>query len=276
MSKKVFTATQWFQKASGSQDPESLRADSNSIQCLQKDRFPTFIRQSRLTPPPIEQNDRFTPLHCFVPGWKGDSLSSKSVMKFEQLMTQVQIDVKNELFKTKDFPKTIKLGLYNEFLSYAETLGHHFDGLEDIGRFWQQIDPEVLTPENKLSEFIDIYANRVATITFLKLRFIASLLDRCNLELTDKTLLYPTSFLSQIFKKGSNSELQSRALESNLYSWYRPSAGMKETMKELLFVSKDLAISEITKHISFRTQVEQDQQKVYSHALSHLLSLIHI
>lgn len=45
---------------------------------------------------------------------------------------------------------------------------------------------------------------------------------------------------------------------------------MKETMKELLSVSKDLAITEITKQISFRTQVAQDQSKVYSHALSHV------
>lgn len=271
MSKKTFFASQWFQK-----DVESLtdsararRNDAQSELLCPKGRFPTFSHQTKPARPPELPTDKFSPLHCFVPGWKGDSLLSKNVIKFERVMTMVQLDVKNELFKTKDFPKTIKLGLYNEFLSYAETLGLHFDGMDDLGKFWGFITPEKLQEEKHLAEFIDIYANRVATIKFLKLRFISSLLDRCGIELTDKALLYPTSFLSQIFKKGSVTELQSRALESNLYSWYRPHEGMKEAMKELLHVSKELAITEITKHISFRTQVAQDQQKVYSHALSH-------
>ncbi len=272
MNKKTFFAEQWLQK-----DAESLK-DSNSSAIDQKisqtshpkGRFPTFIHQLRAPKVQPMPGDRFSPLHCFVPGWKGDSLLSKNAVKFERLMTLVQLDIKNELFKTKDFPKTIKLGLHNEFMSYAETLGLHFEGLDELGKFWQMIDPEKLAQDEKLADFIDIYANRVATITFLKLRFISSLIDSCNIELTDKALLYPTAFLSQIFKKGSASELESRALESNLYSWYQPHEGLKEVMKELLFVGRDLAITEITKHISFRTQAAQDQQKVYSHALSHL------
>ncbi len=265
-------ASQWFQKdAESSRNSQQLLVDSKLKELCQKgSHFPTFINQPRISKISPNKSDRFSPIHCFVPGWKGDSLLSKSVVKFERLMSLVQIDVKNELFKTKDFPKTIKLGLYTEFLSYADTLGLHFEGLEELGRFWQQIDPEKLAEDQKLNLFIDLYANRVATITFLKLRFIASLLDRCGLDLTEKALLYPTSFLSQIFKKGSHSELECRALESNLYSWYRPHEGMKEVMRELLTVSKDLVISEITKQISFRTQVKQDQQKVYSHALSNV------
>ncbi len=215
-------------------------------------------------------DEKFSPLHCFVPGWKGDSLLSKSVIKLERLLTLLQLEVKNELLKTKDFPKFIKLGLYNEFLSYTETLGLHFEGLDDLGRFWNMMEPECLAEEPHLAEFIDIYANRVATITFLKLRFMSSLIDRCGIELTDKALLYPSAFLSQIFKKGSLTELQSRALESNLYSWYRPHEGLRESMRELLAISRELRITEITKHISLRTQVIQDQHKVYSHALSHL------
>ena len=272
MSKKTFFASQWLQKDIGSlKDPNQMPTGPEQKSSVRPGgRFPTFIQPRIPKIPAQPQGDKFSPLHCFVPGWKGDSLLSKNAIKFERLMTLVQMDVKNELFKTRDFPKTIKMGLYNEFLSFAETLGLHFEGLDDLGRFWNVIDPEKLEENGELAQFIDIYANRVATITFLKLRFIASLLDRCGIELTDKALLYPTAFLSQIFKKGSHNELQSRALESNLYSWYRPHEGMKEAMKELLILSKDLGITEITKQISFRTQVEQDQNKVYSHALSHL------
>lgn len=271
MSKKTFFASHWLQK-----DIESLH-DSKPV-VIEKDtppqwkpqkRFPTFT-QPKTKKVVINPGDKFSPLHCFVPGWKGDSLLSKNVIKFERLMSLVQLDVKNELFKNKDFPRTIKMGLYNEFLSYAETLGLHFEGLDDLTRFWSAINTEKLSEDKHLETFIDIYTNRVATITFLKLRFISSLLEECGIELSDKALLYPTSFLSQIFKKGSNTELKSRALESNLYSWYRPHQGMKEAMKEFLALAKDLGITELTKHISLRTQIPQDQSKVYSHALSHL------
>jgi hypothetical protein len=270
LSKKTFEAKQWlFKDMESPSDSQPLPVQKDSSEQMKpRGRFPTFNQARKVSMP--ELSDKFSPLHCFVPGWKGDSLLSKNAVKFERLMSLVQMDVKNELLKTKDFTKTIKLGLYNEFLSYAETRGLHFENMNDVGSFWTFINPEKLQDEQNLSEFIDIYANRVATITFLKLRFISSLIDRCGIDLNDKALLYPTAFLSQIFKKGSQSELQSRALESNLYSWYRPHEGMKEVMKELLLVSKDLAITEITKQISFRTQVAQDQQKVYSHALSHV------
>jgi hypothetical protein len=218
----------------------------------------------------VEVSDRFSPINCFTPGWKGESLSSKYVLKFEKLLSEVQADIMNELVKTKDFPRSIKMSLYNELLSYAESSGLHFDRMDDLGKFWSFITPEKLEEEHALRDFISTYTGRVATITFLKLRFISSLLDQCGLELTDKALLYPTGFLSQIFKKGSQTELKSRALESNLYSWYRPSENMKSQMKELLLVSRELSITEIIKNVSRKTQVSQDQSKVYSHALSHL------
>lgn len=218
----------------------------------------------------VEISDRFSPLNCFTPGWKGESLTTRNVIRFEKLLSEVQADIMNELVKTKDFTRTIKLSLYNEFLSYAESSGLHFDKMDELGKFWSFLSPEKLEEEPELLAFFSTYTGRVATITFLKLRFISSLLDQCGLELTDKALLYPTGFLSQIFKKGSQSELKSRALESNLYSWYRPNEKMKEVMKELLIVSRSLSITEIIKNVSQKTQISQDQNKVYSHALSHL------
>ena len=267
MTKKTFFAQQWLQREVETQLPDvptipELRNET----CALRSRFPSFIhhRQVRKNLP---EDNKFSPLHCFIPGWKGDSLSSKTVLKFERLMSVVQLDVKNELLRTKDFTKTIKVGLYSEFLSYAESLGFHFEGMDDFGRFWQFMNEEHLAQDERLSRFVDIYCGRVATINFLKLRFVGALIDRCGLEVSDKALS-PTSWLAQIFKKGSQYELNSRALESNHYSWYRPLEGMKETMKELLVLSKDLAITEIIKNVSGRTQISHDQGRVYSHALS--------
>ncbi len=270
MTKKNFFAQQWLQKDESHDDSvPPIAMPSVKDLCPAKSRFPTFInRQKTVTTPLILDETKFSPTNCFVPGWKGESLSSKQVIKFEGLLKKVEDDVRIELLKTKDFPRTIKMGLYNEFLSYSENLGLHFEGLDDMGQFWQFLTPEKLNEDKEVSQFISIYTGRVATITFLKLRFIACLLDKCGLELNDRALLYPTSFLSQVFKKGSLTELNSQALETNIYSWYRPNESMKETMRELLLLSKDLAITEIIKNVSVRTQVKQDQGKVYSHALS--------
>lgn len=270
LTKKTFFAQQWLQKEIESvPDLKGKVTPPPSLMTPVRNRFPTFTHQKRQIVRQLE-SDKFSPLHCFVPGWKGDSLQSKNIWRVELLLNTIEQDIRNELFKTKDFPRTIKIGLYNEFLSYAESLGLHFDGMDDLSGFWQQITPEKLAENDHLFRFINIYANRVATITFLKLRFIATMIERCGLELNDKALLYPTAFLSQLFKKGSQTELNSRALESNIYSWYRPHEGMKGIMKELLTLSKSLNITEINKTISVRTQVQQDQGKVYSHALSHL------
>ena len=269
MTKKTFSAQQWLQRDESSIDlSQPMVRNFGKESCSIKTKFPTFINRQHSIPRLLNNSSKFSPLNCFVPGWKGESLSSKQVIKFERLLKIIEADIKNELLKTKDFPRTIKMGLYNEFLSYAESLGLHFEGLDDLSRFWQLLTPEALSENKDVSQFIDIYIGRVATITFLKLRFIAALLDKCGLELNERALIYPTSFLSQIFKKGSLSELNSRALESNLFSWYRPSEGMKSSMKELLLISKDLAVTEISKNVSIRTQVKQDQNKVYSHALS--------
>ncbi len=270
MTKKTFSAQHWFQKNDDSEvvPNSAARPLVNNELSSDQVRFPTFTNKKPSPSPNSFSDSKFSPVNCFVPGWTGDSLSSKKVMNFERILKKIQEDVRGELLKTNDFPRSIKMGLYTEFLSYAESLGLHFEGLDDLSRFWQLLTFDQINENKDISKFVDIYCGRIATITFLKLRFLAALIDKCGLELTDKALLYPNSYLSQLFKKGSQFELNSKALESNLYSWYRPTESMKESMKELLVLSKELAITEIIKNVSARTQIAQENNRVYSHALS--------
>lgn len=269
MTKKSFEALHWFQK-DVRPEPTSRETSPGPESCPVRSRFPTFINEPQKARKfGVEISDRFSPLNCFTPGWTGESLTSKTVHRFEILLSEIQGDIETQLLRTKEFPRSIKLALYNEFLSYAEGLGLH-SKMDDLGKFWAEISPEGLEKDPDLRAFIATYTGRVATITFLKLRFVSALIEQCGLELTDKCLLSPTGFLSQIFKKGSQTELKSRALESNLYSWYRPAESLKEKMRELLLISRNLSITEIIKNVSRKTQVKEDQNRVYSHALSHL------
>jgi len=270
LSRKVFFAQQWLRPDLESERPHSAQNETffeKTPSCLDT-RFAVFTPKK---PIHIERDqDKFSPIKFLTPGWRGDSLQSKSIINFELCLDRLEQDIKDELLNTKDFTRSIKLGLYNEFLSYAENLSLQFEGLDDLASFWHYIDSERIDEITEIKDFIDIYVNRVAAITFYKLRFISSLIDTVGLELSDKALLYPTSFLTTIFKIGSHNELFSRSLESNYYSWYRPQEAMKELMKELVKLSSSLTISEITKIISFRTQIKNDQSKIYSHSLSHV------
>ena len=147
MTKKNFEAFNWFQKDhDGPGEAGSVK--SIELPCPVKNRFPTFVHHlPKLRTFGVELSDRFSPLNCFTPGWKGDSLSSKQVVKFEQLLSLVQSDIINELLKNRDFPRTIKMALYNEFLSYAESLGLHFNKMDDLSSFWACLNPERLEEE---------------------------------------------------------------------------------------------------------------------------------
>ncbi len=274
MSSRILLAKQWLLK---NENEESNKDSTTSIaenqECSKTDflkkRFPSFSYKKPIISS-LHPSDRFSPLQHFVPGWKGESLSSKNILKFNLILDKIQIDIKNQLYKTKEFPRSIKIGLFNEFLAYAEGQGLQFNGVEDITSFWSLIDKEKLKQNPKVLEFIEIYSNRVATVTFLKLRFISAILEKSSIPFQEKILLYPNSFLTQVFKKGSLTELNCRSLESNIYSWYVPNENLKLELKEILDLSRELTIAEIIKNISARTQVANDQSKIYSHALSHV------
>ncbi len=266
-------AKNWLQTNSAESIKDSSPSFANDQECKKsrdlKNRFPSFSYTKSRTDF-FSPQDRFSPLNYVTPGWKGESLSSKNILKFNLILNKLQEDIKNQLFKTKEFPKSIKLGLFNEFLSYAEGESLHFEKLDDITSFWSMIDREKLKTEPKLLEFIEIYSNRVAAVTFFKLRFISAILERSTIPFQDKILLYPNAFLSQIFKKGSLTELNCKSLESNIYSWYVPKESLKEELKTLIALSREISIAEIIKNISPRTQGSTNQQRTYSHTLSHV------
>lgn len=236
-----------------------------------KSIFPSFKNQNLTHPNILVKSQGFCPLTYLTPGWTGESLISKNVFNFQKTLDLIVSDISRQFATTSDFTRAIKSGLYEEFLSYASTLGLHVDEADEQSKFWLLIKKEDLAETHPAVEaFLKTYFNRVAAVTFYKLRFIATLCDRSEMGISDKALIYSTSFLAGIFKKGSSTELKTRALEANYFSWYRPQEEMKSMMKDLIGLSRALTITEIIKTLSLRTQIESEQSKIYSHSLSHL------
>ena len=221
MSNKSFFAANWFKKG-----PDSLvESDQIHIQNLSKNyvyssellRFPKFTKAPQKMPAPPLQSHKFYPFHCFIPGWSGESLLSKNIIQLESILRILKDDIKNELLKSSYFPRSIKQGVFSEFLSYANSHHLNFEGLCDLKTFWSSIyslnvysaknsgpdeSPEIIS----LNDFLDIYCFRVATIILLKLKFISHLIESCDFEINEKAILYPSAYLSQIFKKELNED----------------------------------------------------------------------
>lgn len=277
MTKKPFSAEQWFKRdqrpAAQNFTAENTMKHSSTVPHFveSKNLFPSFKNRKVSHQNIMVESQGFCPLNYLTPGWTGESLLSKNVLRFQKIFDLVVQDIRRQFYQATDFTRAIKSGLYEEFLSYAETLGLHADEADEQTRFWDIVRrEEMIETHPQLAQFMEIYFHRVAAITFYKLRFIATLCDRSEIYISDKALLYPTSFLNAIFKKGSSTELKTRALESNYFSWYRPQEEMKSIMSEMIELSRMLTITEITKTLSHRTQIQSEQSKIYSHSLSHV------
>ena len=277
MTKKPFSAEQWFKRehhplASNLATENAMKNSSTDSYFVKSQNiFPSFKNLRLNHSAPAVESQGFCPLNYLTPGWTGESLISKNIIRFQKNLELIVADIRRQFYQSTDFTRSIKAGLYEEFLSYAETLGLHADEADEQSRFWQLIRSEELHEAHPaIAGFMNIYFHRVATVVFYKLRFIGTLCDRSEIYISDKALLYPTSFLTGIFKKGSSTELKTRALEANYYSWYRPQEEMKSSMTEMIELSRMLTITEIIKTISMKTQIESEQTKIYSHSLSHV------
>ncbi|MBT4790360.1 MAG: hypothetical protein HON90_02215, partial [Halobacteriovoraceae bacterium] len=88
----------------------------------QRDQQETSSLMSSLAPfDHAEPEQSSNPMQAFfVPGWKGESLTSKSVKKFSQTLDHIHRDVFDIFFSKVEFSRKLKISIYTEFLSYAE------------------------------------------------------------------------------------------------------------------------------------------------------------
>lgn len=259
MNKKNFSARDWVTSdQSSAQNKYSEFVGTNGQRCS----------LAPFSPPQVESAD--IPLKSmFVPGWKGESLISKSVKKFKDTLFKFQKDAFEQFTSKSNLPKRLKIGIYNEFLSFAELKAINCTELDDYTSFWIELKNENSKHRELLDSFIQIMCFRIAVIYLLKVRFLVVMQDETFEKFDIKNILYPNSYLVKIFKTASSTELKTKAFEQNVFSWYRPSDQMKEHLISFKDICLDLKITEIIKTISIESEKVLDIKTDYSHSLSH-------
>lgn len=258
LNNKNFVAQNWFNTSHATSNHISSGLEKKSV----KDQLAPFNLES------IEQKD---PGLCsfFVPGWKGESLISKDVKKFKQILDLFQLDARKFFSKKEELSRKIKISIYNEFLSFAEEFAVNCTDLDNYASFWSEINNKESKYFDTLERFINILSFRMAVIYLLKVRFILTLQNQSSLDFDIKSVFYPNSYLSKIFKTASSTELKTKVFDQNVFSWYRPSEELKSELYRYKNYCSSLKITDIIKAISLKSEKILELKTNYSHALSH-------
>lgn len=218
----------------------------------------------------------FFPSNFLITGWRGESLTSKSATHVEKVLHDLIQETKDFLKHSYQLTKSLKLAIYNEFLSYASTENINCNEIDSYSTFWKHLQSKNSSYQDIINNFLLIYSFRVVTIYLFKVRFIIKLCKEISITPTKSSLLNTSFFFEKIFKKGSSTELLCESLQSNHYSWYRPSEAHQDAIYDLTKHLHLISISEMMKICRYNPSASgTDQEKnntetsQYSHSLSH-------
>ena len=220
------------------------------------------------SPKPDKSSGPFNPKDYLIPGWDGQALISKAGIKLRKLFQLVTEDVKKQM-SSAPFNKSLKIEIYNEFLSYAEHSALECPHIESLSDFFHHLHWAKGPYAEELYGFKHTFAARVATIYLLKVRFLIKLGQTLEQKIHPNHLFNPTSHFSKTFKKGSSTQLESPAVTLNHYSWYRPGIDLLKGEFNIIDIYDQVSITELQKIFSSHN-ISPLEEKDYSHALSHV------
>jgi len=285
LSKRTFVAHSWLTQKNNKVSPKELlpyrEEKSYSLNSQLK-----LDSSSQMDPdlPPLPHS--FKPDRYLVPGWSGNSLFSKQAVGIKKLQEELWRDALAKFRAVENMPKTLMKAIHSEFLSFVKTKkdkGHiEKDQLEiiehlcaqEFSKLWQEINLKDAPSHQILSEFVDLYCFRVATIFLFKLKFLVTYSQAEEFSFSAAHVSNPTFFVNALFKKGSSHEINCESLKSNQYSWYRPSPGLSEKLSLSTMDFKNVSVTQMMKLSSYRNMSAGNsmmsfEDRSYSHALSH-------
>ncbi len=249
MNKNLFTAPAWlsgsFLSSATDQSPKMSELLLSLMQHQEKAK--------------TEEN---TP----VPAWDSrasfEDLSAPALAA-KEVLAKVLEDVCQEFQKLPQMPRHFLNPLYEEFVAYANKLEANVPYLSGNLEFWNILKNE--KRETVFTHFLDNYTRKVAAIFLQRLRLVTTLSSLDNFKIGKSALKNPTNFFLKVFKKGSSREFDSKAMQSSLYSWYRPSDNILGDLNRLAQLLPQIPSHDILR-LSFSLRPSQQakaQNRVY-------------
>jgi hypothetical protein len=285
LSKRTFIAHSWLTQNTSTKAEQDLSSDFTNKSYSLSSRLKSE-GSSAVDPdlPPLPY--KFKPSQYLVPGWSGGSLFSKQAVGIKKLQEELWKDALLSFRAVENMPKTLMKLIHAEFVCFVKNKNQRndFKGSElekaenlcglDFPLLWKEISSKNSVYKEILSEFINVYCFRVATIYLFKLKFFTTYSDSVEFSYTSAHITNPTFFVNALFKKGSSYEINCQALKSNQYSWYRPSQGLSEKLNLLAKNFKNVSVTQMMKLSSYRkmdatNSLMSFEDNSYSHALSH-------
>jgi hypothetical protein len=257
---RTFQANQWLQTS----ENKKINNSKHSLESY-----------STVTTSSTEKKDDFTPSSFLIPGWKGGSLFSKSALLVKKAQEKLWKDAFHQFYRLESPNKSFKITVFNEFKEgYGFPNGEIPKELQNIDQFWRSLKDKNSPYRKNLIKFVEIYSFRVATVYLYKAKFLTTISEGLPYPLDINKLRSPSSTLSKIFPKGSSHELNCHSLQSNQYSWFRPSHESNNQLVYLLNHLKKIDISQLMKLSTYRGYKKRNgninfKDQNYSHALSH-------
>ncbi|OFZ25285.1 MAG: hypothetical protein A2381_18890 [Bdellovibrionales bacterium RIFOXYB1_FULL_37_110] len=183
----------------------------------------------------------------FVSGWRGEDIISKTALNIKKIIGELAPDAEAVFLSNSNLNRSLKLLIYNEYLSFTQTHPLPPGAPDNYKDFWSNVDDASSPFAGYLKRFTKIYSFRAVICYLFRIRFITKLSQAISLELSDTTLINPNSTIQKIFKKGSSTEIDCESLQANQYSWYRPSIEYKDKITKIAQNFHHIGIEEIMK-----------------------------
>lgn len=263
MSKKSFHAENWIVKNLAPSDQVTQSTPKKFLG--QEHQLPEFcpLQKTKMN---LNTNQSFSPSQFLTRGWQGRTLSTPKSLRFFNLCQILEEHAYQSLLSTYNrFNNKIKAAIYEEFLLHIESHNLCIQGYDQSPElFWEQLEyidqPQFL----ELNNFFKRYCSNVVLIYLFKVRFMLSLGGKTSIVIKESHLKNPNNLLNKVFCKGSLTEIPSISLQTNHYSWFRPSNEVVKLISENKSDIQAMGVDELLK-----TQQETKSQD-FSHSLSHL------
>ncbi len=214
----------------------------------------------------------FSPNKYFLSGWSGSELSSKNGLELKRILDLIETDVQEKLFSFYDAPKRFKNAIFDEFLTFADERAINFSDLDNYQVFWSHLKKTHSPYREQLDLFIANYCKKITIIFFSKLRLISVIIRESGKKITKNELINPNAFFTSIFKSNASSELKSKAIQTNQYSWYRPSDSAAKNVFNVFEIISDISHEELLKIISQKLSTGQTSTELSSKPFGNLLT----